>query len=171
MCNAAAAQMGIGMVTSSANAAIELNDIDEQQRMSSQISKFNKNMADFGSADTAQRGGQTEGTSRMKYSQLIGEQKSALSASGVNTQSGSAYDVMADASLMSEYEAQLIRNNAAREAWGYKVKKAELRQQDAINSYKFDRERAGAWMRYAGGMTGSASSGLGSFLGSGSGGK
>lgn len=57
---------------------------------------------------------------------LLGAQRAALGAQGVDIDSGSAADVQADTAQQQEVNARLIRNNAVRESWGFEM--------DAMNS-------------------------------------
>jgi len=81
-----------------------------------------------GAAGVAQqRGGNAAGLRRMKGSQDIGEARASAGASGLDVGSGSVVDMIADSRMLSELDAQTETNNAAREAWGYKVQATEAR--------------------------------------------
>lgn len=52
---------------------------------------------------------------------LIGAQRAGYAAQGVELDEGTAKAVQTQSAGMGELDALTIRNNAAREAWGYRV--------------------------------------------------
>lgn len=72
-------------------------------------------------ADAIDRGRTEEQMHRIKIGQLKGQQTNAFAKNGVVTDSGSALDVLSDTAMIGELESLTIRNNAEREAYGYKV--------------------------------------------------
>jgi hypothetical protein len=78
------------------------------------------------SADSLQRGAAAAGRARTEGSQLVGENKVALAAAGVDVQEGSAAAGLADTRSQSELDVGTIRTNAAREAWGHDVQAGQL---------------------------------------------
>lgn len=77
--------------------------------------------ADAAAADSLHRGGTAAGLARMDASKLSAEQNVAYANSGVDASTGTAADVQASTNALGEYNAQVIANNAAREAWGHKA--------------------------------------------------
>lgn len=80
----------------------------------------NQKLALTAAADAEARGGADAAKARTQGSKLIEEQKVAYANSGVDPTTGTAANVMADTRAMSELDAQTLKNNAAREAWGFK---------------------------------------------------
>jgi hypothetical protein len=80
-------------------------------------------------AAQAQRQGSLE-AARMRAlgTQMIARQKTAYAASGVDTTSGTPLAVMADTRLMSDLDAARAENDAAVEAWGYRLQKEKSRR-------------------------------------------
>jgi hypothetical protein len=89
----------------------------------------NAGLAQQQAADSLARGREAEGRQRAQGRQLAGAQRAAFAASGVEIDSGSAADVMANDHALDELDAMTIRNNAAREAWGYQVQSNDYRRQ------------------------------------------
>jgi hypothetical protein len=87
----------------------------------------NAGMAESAAKTAYERGAQQEMQSRMKYGAQRGDQAAAFGASGVAVGSGSAIDVLANTDALSDYDAKVIRNNAAREAWGYSTQAKTFR--------------------------------------------
>lgn len=91
----------------------------------------NATLADAGRADALQRGAQQEGRARMKGTATEGSQTADYGASGVDVHSGSAADVGASTEAVTELDAQIAKNNAARQAWGYQVQAQDMRRRAA----------------------------------------
>lgn len=91
--------------------------------------KRNARLARLAAADAVQRGAMEAGRTRMQGTQTIGAQKTAMAASGVDVSSGSPLALMADTRMLSEMDARMIENNAAREAWGLRTGASEMVRQ------------------------------------------
>lgn len=114
-----------GLVGSIASAG----DAERQGREDAQAFERNARLARLAAMDAESRGAQEAGRARMKGTQVIGEQKVAFAASGVDVSSGSPLALMADSRMMSELDAQTLKNNAAREAWGLRMEADDLDKQ------------------------------------------
>lgn len=95
---------------------------------------FNQNaqLAEWQAQDAEARGEANAKIARRKTEQVIGEQRVRLAAQGVDVNRGSALDVQADAAYLGELDALTIQNNAAKEAWGYRVQGADYRKRGKI---------------------------------------
>ena len=82
---------------------------------------FNSNIAKLQGEDAIKRGEREAIRYEKKGQQAIGASRAALAAQGVDVSSGSALDVQTDIAEQAAVGAVTIRNNAWREAWGYKV--------------------------------------------------
>lgn len=89
----------------------------------------NAGLADLQATDVTARGRQAEGRQRGSSRRLAGAQRAAAAAAGVDINTGSARDVLENDAQLGEFEALTIRNNAAREAWGYQVQASDYRRQ------------------------------------------
>jgi hypothetical protein len=81
--------------------------------------------------DATVRGAQAENLSRLGTRQMIGAQRAGMAAQGIDIASGTALDVQASTAYVGELDALTVRNNAAREAWGYQVEAGNYRTQAA----------------------------------------
>lgn len=70
-------------------------------------------------SDAMARGNIAVNIARNEGKARIGQQVAAMGASGVDVGSGSSLDILSDTSAYNEYEAQRLRSEAMREAWGY----------------------------------------------------
>lgn len=100
---------------------------DAEGQYQGAVLEQNAAIADEQAHDAIARGAVTEHQLRSAVRSTIGSQRAALAAGGVDLGSGSAADVQADTARMGELDALMIRNNAARQAWGYGVEATQDR--------------------------------------------
>lgn len=93
---------------------------------------YNANVADIQAQDAVARGAQEEGVLRQRIRSTIGQQRTTFAAAGVDVGYGSTVDVQADTEMLGELDAMTARQNAAREAWGFKVQAIDLRRKAEI---------------------------------------
>ncbi len=115
--------------------------------------------------DAVDRGEFEADQQRLKTRAAIGTQRAGFAGNGVDVNSGSAALVQDDTAALGELDALTIRNNAAREAWGYNVQ-ADQYIQAAGNAKKSANNAimgglvstgAKAASTYAGGYSGNSS--------------
>jgi len=92
-----------------------------------ELNRFNAEAAEMQADDAIVRGKEAEARHRQVVKQLIGAQRAAFGASGVDVNQGNALDVQADTASMGELDALTIQLNAAREAWGYRNQAIDYR--------------------------------------------
>ncbi len=92
----------------------------------------NAGYADWQAADALERGATNEKRTRQNTEAVIGSQRVSLATQGVDVNKGSSLDVQADAAYLGELDALTVRNNAAKEAYGYTVEAADLRERGKI---------------------------------------
>lgn len=66
---------------------------------------------------------------RQKALSLIGSQRASMAAQGIRLDVGSAVDVVSDTVKLAEVDAATVRNNAAREAWGFNTQATNYENQ------------------------------------------
>ena len=86
----------------------------------SQVARQNEELMRRQAADATQRGQVAEENRRRLTAQQIGQQTAALAGQGTDLE-GSPTDILGDTRAAGELDAQTIRANAAREAYGYQV--------------------------------------------------
>lgn len=74
--------------------------------------------------DALARGNFDEERYLRQVAQVVGRQRAVIGASNVK-RSGTALDLLSDTAQIGAQDALTIRNNAAREAWGYRMKASE----------------------------------------------
>jgi hypothetical protein len=85
-----------------------------------QVAQNNAIAAEWQAQDAITRGQVAEARQRMNTAQLKGTQRASLAARGLDLGEGSALNILTDTDYMGELDALTIRDNAAREAWGYR---------------------------------------------------
>jgi hypothetical protein len=93
-----------------------------QQRTAGAIvaqSDFDRKLAALQASDAIARGNAAARRIQVATSGEVGRARATLAASGVALDSGSALDIQAQDAGMGELDAQMVRNNAMREALGY----------------------------------------------------
>lgn len=75
--------------------------------------------------DALSRGGIEEDRYRRQIAQVAGAQKAEIGARNVKGGTGTALDLLSDTAQIGEEDALTIRNESAREAWGYRWKADE----------------------------------------------
>jgi len=97
-----------------------------------ELANYNARIADVQAEDALARGRESESIQRKRTKALIGTQRARFGAQNIEINDGSALDVQADTAYLGELDALTIRNNAAREAWGYKVQAEDYRARGRI---------------------------------------
>lgn len=97
----------------------------------------NAKLAEMQAADAIQRGESSANIRALEGRQEMGATRASLAAQGLDLGFGSAVDVQVDEAKLSALDVATIRNNAAREAWGYTVQ-----AQDYTQAGKFARTAA-----------------------------
>lgn len=95
---------------------------------------------------------------RVRTGQAVGTQRSVQAANGIDVNSGSASQLQDDTAMLGELDALTIQNNAAREAYGYRVQA----KQDLLNAAQV---KTNASNQATGSILGGFGSAFGSFAG------
>lgn len=96
------------------------------------LADYNASVATLQSQDAIARGAEQESKYRSQVRGIIGQQRAGIAANNIDVAFGSAVDTQADAAFLGELDDLTIRNNAAREAWGYTVQATDLQTRAAI---------------------------------------
>lgn len=107
--------------------------IETETAENSKILDYNASIATHQADDAILRGATEERRLRVGVGSLIGSQRAAFAAQGIEVGSGTAADVQASTAQQGEEDALTIRTNAMMEAWGFKVASQDIRNQiDAL---------------------------------------
>jgi hypothetical protein len=91
-----------------------------QAQFQSNMNKMNAEVADLQAEDAIDRGKKAVGDHKKAVKGLIGEERANLAAQGIALDSGSALDVQTTTATLGALDELTIKNNAAREAFGYR---------------------------------------------------
>jgi hypothetical protein len=118
-------------------------------------------MAQQAAGDAVARSAVTSFRAQMRGAAQVGEQRSTLASTGADVNAGSAFQVQQDTRLMTQMDEDIIRNNAAREAYGYNVKAQEEGQQGAYAMQTARNQELGSFIGGIGKVVGIAGPRLG----------
>ncbi len=94
----------------------------DQAKYQSQVAENNRQVAEWQAADAKERGDAAAASVRRKYAGLQGTQAASLAARGLDISVGSANAFLTDTDFFGDYDQRVTKANAAREAWGFKVR-------------------------------------------------
>lgn len=106
---------------SAGNAYSQSQAISSQADYRTRIAALNSRNSELRAKDAIERGEEAAGRHKTQVRKLIGAQRAALAAQGIDVNSGSAMEVQNDTAKLGELDAMTIRNNAWREAMGYRM--------------------------------------------------
>lgn len=95
-----------------------------QGKLDEQAAKTNQLLSNAQASDALLRGTKDEERYRRQIAMIAGQQKAEFGARNVAVD-GTALDILGDTAAIGEEDALTIRNNAAREAWGYRNQASE----------------------------------------------
>lgn len=110
-----------------ATAAVAINSAgnayvtSEQGRLQRSVSRFNARMGRMQADDALERGRYVESQYRKDVSKVVGAQRSGYAGQNVDVDSGTAAHIQDETKQIGELDALMIRNNAAKEAMGYRM--------------------------------------------------
>lgn len=105
---------------------------DEKQQI------WNAAQADRAAEESILKGERQVDDIRRKTKQIIGDQRAAFAAQGIDINDGSAADVQEDTQYWGVMDEMTTRNNAFLESYGYKVQALNLRTQADITRVSTD---------------------------------
>lgn len=90
------------------------------------VARNNAIYARMQAEDSERRGGMAEDLHRSRVRQAMGSARARLAANGMDVNTEVGLDLQADSAAAGEYDAQIIRLNAMREAFGYRQSAANM---------------------------------------------
>ena len=117
MCWMAAIPVAISLVGGMMGA----QNAKQQGAFQAAMAEQNAGYKEAAAQDAIKRGDVQADQYRRQVGQMIGSQRSGFAANGIDVNSGTAAEIQDDTAAFGEFDALTIANNAAREAWGYRV--------------------------------------------------
>jgi hypothetical protein len=93
------------------------------------IAEINSRMSETTAQSTLLAGQREEQKSRIATANLKGTQRASLAANGVDLGVGSAENILTTTDVMGEIDANTIKDNAIRSAWGYRTQAVNYQSQ------------------------------------------
>lgn len=135
----------------------------QQAQATAAANKYNAKVADMNAAiserrakDALERGALAEQQKRRETAALLGKQKAAMAANGVDLTFGSPLDVIVDSATLGELDALTIRSNTYREEYDYRVDAANKRSQATMSRGAASSALTGGYLGAAGTVLGGA---------------
>lgn len=100
---------------------------DQAGRFEERRQRSNARMSEAMAADAIARGREQEEAYRLRVRATIGSQRASLAAQGIEIDEGTALQIQEETAYFGELDAITIRNNARREAWGYRAQAIDQR--------------------------------------------
>lgn len=143
--------------TAAVGVATAVYTADQQKkegRANAAIMENNAQLADQQAKNAAAMGDREAEQAAWRNRAVLGQQRAAIAANGIDSQTGTAAELLGETAMFGEVDQQTIRLNSAQSAWGFRA--------DALNS-----RNKGAQAKWSGKSqaTGTLLSGLGSAMG------
>lgn len=117
----ATAGLAVMGIASAGNAFSQSQATKSQAAFEKQQYETNARLADMQAQDAIDRGNQDAQAANREKKKVLGAQQAAFAANGVDISSDIVTQAQDQTNTLGELDALTIKNNAAREAWGYKV--------------------------------------------------
>lgn len=98
------------------------------------VHRGNADLLEVQAQDTLEAGNQAERQSRAAYSSLKGSQRARMAANGATLDEGSNLRIQSDTDYLSDVDADTIKTNAMKAAFGYRVSAVQERTTAAFAS-------------------------------------
>ncbi|MEQ1771205.1 MAG: hypothetical protein ABL879_15340 [Devosia sp.] len=141
MCNANLLGVGslamstAGALTSSFGAYGESRAQKQALQYGATVDRNNAMLAEWQAADALNRGEKSWQKHNLDVAALKGTQRAVLASHGVALDEGSAARILSDTDFLGALDAQTIRNNAAKESFGYEAQATQYKNDAAMKDY------------------------------------
>lgn len=137
--------MGIGgMIQGIANGFLAVGKGYSESTAAEQQSWLDQATAGYNARQAQLKGNAETARLRMLGAQTVAKQKVAYANSGVDPTTGTAAAVQSDTAAMNELDVQTAKNNAAREAWGFKLQREQSKKNLETKLGNIKREMTGS---------------------------
>lgn len=110
----------IALVLLAASTAMTVKSSMDQADYQKDLGKANAKSAEYAAKDAIDRGVVAEDQKRNETRAKLATQNAALAANGIDTASGTGLALLQDTAGFGEFDAQTIRSNAMKQAYGIK---------------------------------------------------
>ncbi|MFM0614531.1 hypothetical protein PQR37_10800 [Paraburkholderia nemoris] len=127
------AMAAAGAVASAEGAQQQANATASADRYQAQVAKNNQTIATQYAAQATADGENQVAAKQQQTAQMIGGERAAMAANGIDLDSGSALRIQSDTAKLGQLDALTIKNNAARAAYGYQLQGLSYGQQASLD--------------------------------------
>jgi hypothetical protein len=106
------------LIAAAAGTGVAAKSAHDQSQYQGEVNKNNAKSAQFAAQDALDRGMVAEDLQRTKNRQLLAAQNAALAANGIDTTTGTGLNLLTDSAGLGEFDAQTVRANAVKQAYG-----------------------------------------------------
>ena len=117
---------GVGAVTSAIGASNTGQANSAAAQYQAAVARNNATVAENNAQYALAAGRTSEQAQRMKTAQMIGAQRASMAANGIDIGSGTPLNIQESTGQVGEMDALTIRNNAMRQAYGYRVQASDF---------------------------------------------
>jgi hypothetical protein len=149
MCNASSISTGASVL----GTYTQMQAAKSNAAYQASVANQNAAIAEAQAGSVGHQGTNEQVQIRQKAKQVTASQKTAFAANGLDTQSGSALDVLSDTALLSEQDVQTSRYNTAMQMWGLNNQANQYRAQ-AKNAIQTGKNQA--WSSLLSGVSSAA---------------
>ena len=104
-------------------------------RIQAQQLEFNAKLAELNAQDAMRRGEKEAKKIRKQTKQVVGAQRAALAAQGIDVDVDTGADIQESAEVIGRLDEETVRTNARKEAFGLKVAAEDLRGQAGLTRF------------------------------------
>lgn len=127
-----AAMIGVQAASTIGDAYSSSQAIKSKTAYESQQLQLNSRISELQAISAERRGREESRAYKTEVKQLIGKQRASLAAQGIDISTGSALDIQVETAELGAEDALTIRNNAFREATGYRIEAIGYKGQAAF---------------------------------------
>jgi len=135
----------------------------EAGEFNAKVGEMNATLAERRAKDALERGKIEEQQKRQEVQGVLGRQRAAMAANGVDLAFGSPLDTLVDTATMGELDALTIRTNTAREAYDFRVDAANKRAGASMDRAAGSNAMKGSYLAAGGTVLTGAASGYKSY--------
>ena len=135
-------------------ALVSARSAQVQGQTAKAIGRNNQILAEQAAQDAQKRGEENAMAARRKGDQVLGAQRAAQAASGLDLSVGTAAELQDQTSFFSDTDQRTARMNAAREAWSARAQGANYRAQGDAAATQGNLSAAGTLVGAAGSVAG-----------------
>lgn len=148
MCEPVSISIGVAALLAAGTAYYSSQQQAKAQEYQAAVQSNNAIIADRQASDRVAQGEKEELQHRLRVAQLMGEQRAQFAANGVvlDQADTSPLAILEDTAAFGEYDAQVIRENARREAEALRYEAAGYRVDSAFSQQQAGATRVGGYL-------------------------